>query len=372
MGNFRWMGLILLTWGIPLLALCQPDADPSRFYYEDDWVTWKAGVKYPDRVEKLYIAEQESVDFETLKSFTHLKGLIIRNTPLKDLTFFEHHPEITIVELHGNSLKTLEGVQHITKVKELAVAHNFVEDLSPLSGLDSLVELKLYDNEIIDLEPLRGMSHIKMLDLAKNKFTTLEPICDFTNLTSFSVFDCPNLRDVNCIVNFINLTFLNISKLEIPHFSLALITHMDSLDNLRIQGMVKDSKELNFIKHMTEMEQLTMGRNPGVDNIDSLKYMTKLEYLDIHGNDVEDISIVYYFPKLAKLVCYNNRIKHIEVLEPLTELKALFIHNNPIENFEPMYEMIQLQYLNLSKDQLTPEVAKELRKYLPDTKISLY
>ena len=147
---------------------------------------------------------------------------------------------------------------------------------------------------------------------------------------------------------------------------------MDSMDNLRIQGMVKSNEELVYLVNMHKMTQLTMGLNPGVDNIDYLKHFDKIEYLDIHGNNIPDLNVTTNFPNLVKLVCYNNPIHSIDILAQHVELRALFIHNLELENYDVLEDFIQLQYLSIDEKGIGKENLEELKRKLPNTEFTVY
>lgn len=366
------LGCLMAYVWVPQTVFAQPDVDPSRFFFENDWTPLKKGLKNPESVKKLFIQGADSLNLDVLRTFSNLEGLIIRETELANLDFLQYFPQISIIELHGNSLYTLQGIEHLKNLKELSVENNFISDLSPLANHTGLTMLELYNNEIKDLEPLRNLTNLRLLDVSRNKMKSIEPLCGLTQLEGFAVFDCPNLTDISCIEEFVDLRFLNISLLPVSNFSLKTLIAMEEMDNLRIQGMVSSNEELDYIKHMTKMTQLTMGLNPNVTNIDSLKHFEKLEYLDIHGCNVPDLGVTIYFPELVKLVCYNNPIHDINILASHVELRALFIHFLPLSDYSVLNEFVQLQYLSIDEKGIGKETLDELRKKLPNTEFTVY
>lgn len=356
----------------PVQVSAQQDDEPSRSTHEAGWVTFKKALKNPAAVKKLAIVGVDSLRYDLLFKFKSIEGLVIRDTELSDLRFLDSFPNIKELELHGNSLHSLEGIQNLDKLRELTVDANFISDLTPLSELYSIVVLDINNNEIKDLEPLRNLHSLLALNIARNPFQSIQPICDMTQLKSLSLFDCPNVSDISCIESFTDMRFLNISLLNIPDFSLVTISKMDSMDNLRIQGMVKSNEELTYLLKMSNMAQLTMGLNPNVDNIDCLRHFKKLEYLDIHGNNIPTLDVTTHFPRLVKLVCYNNPIHSISVLAQHIELRALFIHNLELDNYDVLEDFIQLQYLSIDEKGIGKENLEELKRKLPNTEFTVY
>lgn len=371
MRNLLWL-LLALVLLAPAAHAQQEDEEMSRFFREKDWLTWQQALTNPQAAKKLFIRDKAPLDYEALKHFTNLEQLIVYESPLQDLTWLKDHPKLQVLEFQGNSLKTLEGIQNLPHLREFACNANFIRDLRPLDSLLDLTWLQLYDNDIESLEPIGHLENVTFLDVSRNSIRSLAPISQWTWLEHLSVYNCQNLMDIACIADFKQLKALNISFLPIPDFSLKMLEDHVRLENLRIQGMVHSNEELNYIKHLPNVAQLTMGKNDNVTNIDSLRYLTKLLYLDIHSNEISDISVVRNFPKLGKLVIYRNKITDIGPLAELKALGSLFAHENPIQDYSPLNTMTQLLHLSLDQKAFTKEQAIALKKVLKTTDVDFY
>lgn len=371
-------GLLILWWLAPLHLAAQDgsgdiDEDlPNRLVIEKDWVRWQPGLASIDTVRKLVIEEADDFTPELLKPFTQLTGLMIKDTPVQDLTFLKNHTGLTVFECQGNYLKSLNGIEACTQLKELAVMHNFLRDVNALRGLSQLTMLNLYDNDITSIEPLRNLRAIEHLDVGNNPIGSIEPIRGFTQLKVLSVYQDTLLTDVSLIRDFTNLTNLNLSLLRIPDFSLSIVSDMKGMKNLRIQGMVADNEALNHIKHLTQIEQLTMGLNDGVTSLDSLWRLKGLKYLDIHSDNVTNLNVLKGMNLLVKLVMYRNKVSDLSPLTACPELRSLFIFENPIKDYSPLLGHRQLQYLQLSAKDVDAQQQLMLRHRLPATRITYY
>ena len=364
--------VFLLFLSLALGLQAQEEEEMSRFFREKDWVTWQQGIGNPQAVRKLFIRDKQPLDYEALKHFTNLEQLIVYESPLPDLDWLRDYPKLKVIEFQGNSLRSLEGIQVLPHLQEFACNANFVSDLSPLDSLLDLRWIQLYDNDIQSLEPIGHLQKVTYLDVSRNQIRSLKPIANWTWLTNLAVYNCDNLIDISEIANFKNLTALNISFLPIPDFSLKMLEDHKQLENLRIQGMVKSNEELQYIMHHDKLLQLTMGKNDGVTTIDSLRYLTKLVYLDIHSNEVSDISVVRNFPKLVKFVIYLNDITDVSPLLNCPELRSLFMHENPVKDFGPLSQMAWLQHLSVDQKSFSKDQAIALKKALKATDIAFY
>ncbi len=369
---FRNSVLLFFMSLMALPAFAQDEEEMSRFFREKDWVTWQQGVEHPDTVKKLFIRDKSPLDYEMLKKFTSLEGLIVYESPLPSLDFLADFPAIKVLEFQGNTLRSLEGIQTLEKLEEFSCNANFVRDLSPLDSLLKLTMIHVYDNDVESLEPIGHLPNVTRLDISRNNIRSLKPIANWTDLTYLSVYNCVNLLDISEVENFKLLKHLNISFLDIPDFSLEMIKDHDSLTNLRIQGMVKSNEELQYIMHHTQLVQITMGKNDSVTTLDSLRYLDKLKYLDIHSNNISDLSPLNNFPKLVKLVAYRNQIQDISVLLNCKELHSAFIHENPIKDYSPLFQMGYLQYLSLDRSDFSKIQVIELKRALDKTSVSFY
>jgi len=351
-------------------GMAQDDGDwINRLKAEKDWVPWTKAVRNPDQVKKLYIKNKAPLDLEALYTFRNLTGLIIADCRIDDLLWLKDFPNLTVFECQGNQLHSLEGIQALTQAEEISVKSNFIADLTPLKDLTGLTMLNLYENEITTLDSIAHLKQITHLDLGKNKIASIDPIRDWTRLHYFSVFSCYDLKSIDGLEAFTQLSSLNLSFLDIPGMSYSILDSMENLEYLCVQGALSSDADLAYIGQHTGLKSLTMGKNDAISELSYLADLTALEYLDIHSNNVTDIRVVGFMPKLIKLVMYRNQITDISPLEPCTELRSLFMFENPIESYRPLGQMTRLQHLHLSKSDFNAERAAALKKRLTATKI---
>ena len=86
-------------------------------------------------------------------------------------------------------------------------------------------------------------------------------------------------------------------------------------------------------------------------NTQSLKYCTKMKYLDIgHNGTLEDISFVSYMPDLEVFICMMGHITDISPLANCKHLEFLEIFTNDITDLSPLSELKELRHLNASNN----------------------
>jgi len=87
------------------------------------------------------------------------------------------------------------------------------------------------------------------------------------------------------------------------------------------------------------------------ENTQSLKYCTKMKYLDIgHNGTLQDISFVSYMPDLEVFICMMGHITDISPLADCKHLEFLEIFTNDITDLTPLSGLTELRHLNASNN----------------------
>lgn len=84
-----------------------------------------------------------------------------------------------------------------------------------------------------------------------------------------------------------------------------------------------------------------------------LAYCTDLVYLDLSVNELTDLSFVKNMTKLRLLCVGKNDIKDISALAGLTELEYLELYTNPIADQAPLAGLTKLTHLNVARTGIT-------------------
>ena len=91
-----------------------------------------------------------------------------------------------------------------------------------------------------------------------------------------------------------------------------------------------------------------MGGELTPKNTASLKYCTKMKYIDIgHMNYLQSIDFVKYMPDLEVLICMMGNITDISPLAYCKHLEFLEIQTNSITDLSPLAELHELKHLNI-------------------------
>ena len=66
--------------------------------------------------------------------------------------------------------------------------------------------------------------------------------------------------------------------------------------------------------------------------LDGIEFCSRLRQLQLHGNQIEDISALANLTQLQDLYLWNNKVKEISALAALPDLRFLFLQDNQIED----------------------------------------
>ena len=190
-----------------------------------------------------------------------------------------------------------------------------------------------------------------------------------------------------------NLTYLNMENTGVSNEDMAQLR--DDFPNVNVVWRIWFGPRYTC---RTDTEKILASYNYGRhlvgEDVQVLKYCTKVKYLDLGHNDIDDISFIQYMPDLEVAIVAINKwtdatplasCKNLEYLEmfnvkcsdlsclpQLTNLKHLNVcYLKDLTDITPLYQMTWLERLwvgcvnSVPKDQL-----KQLHEALPDTVVN--
>jgi hypothetical protein len=132
--------------------------------------------------------------------------------------------------------------------------------------------------------------------------------------------------------------------------------------------------DLTGMEHCLNLASLDLHDNQ-ISDISPLAGLTKLEWLDLSYNRISNISPLAGLTGLKWLYLYNNLISNISPVANLTNLKYLFLQTNQISNISPLANLTNLTRLLLFSNQISDisplaNLAKLTWLYLQKNQIS--
>jgi hypothetical protein len=139
---------------------------------------------------------------------------------------------------------------------------------------------------------------------------------------------------------------MNIPQIVLNEYIEKLYITLFSYGNNRIEN-------LDFIMNLPHLKELiisSVGEVCSLENIDPIKYLINLEYLQLYRTYIYDLSIISELNNLKHLHISNvEHIKDISFINKVNKLKILKIAtHNDIDNIEIIFENINIEILSIS------------------------
>jgi Leucine-rich repeat (LRR) protein len=332
--------------------------------------------------------------FSFFSNFVNLKVLRLNKNSISFIEnfVFSNLKQLDMLDLSENKIQSIqpELFDNLQNLRTLNLEKNSMKILPPelLANLKKLELLNLSSNFLssnwINFMTFKNLFNLRLLDLSYNKLTSLENSI-FSDLTSLEMLDLKN----NLVEGIAMDTFANLSSLTslvLSHnfiknvnFSLNSLTNLNvlSLDFNEIYSvekhLVANSLKLvdlhlnnnkffrvpNFIENFHILKFLDLGENfiknlSDLDGFPNLKYLYGLRLTENQIETLEKHHLVH-LKNLQILNLSKNRIRHIdrETFGSNEFLQAIRLDGNSIKNIDYMFEnLTQLVFLNISENSL--------------------
>ncbi len=336
----------------------------ERYFKIESWATPTSGR--PDTVKHL----RAEGYVPSLRSFPNLEALYlseIEELNLRDLVgqIQRYCPRLTVLALEDCDIEDASPVAEL-RLEGLLLDDNPLDNLDFTARLPHLRYLGLARLPLRDLTFLQQLPALEALDLSQTPIENLAPLAKLTQLRMVSLFRCVGVKDFSPLFSASRLEVLNISHTqpEAAQVLLASIGRFPQLKVLQAQGVIRSGASLAAIAGLAQLEELTLGQNPALNDLSFVRLLKRLLYLDVHACQIRDVSPLAGLPNLLKLSAGKNQITSIAPLVTCPRLAYLYLYENPIQDWEKLLEMPALTYVMLSRRDLPPERLSQLRQQL--------
>lgn len=265
------------------------------------------------------------VDLSDLKCLSKIDTFTVVDCNLPDYSFLE---KMTSLETLGIDNASLTGLNDIPSKNLMYVNLSNVEDvpLSAFSSSDSLYRLDLV-----------GCS------LRPDSFKPLS-----SELTVLIISDC-GLTETDFLKdsNLSNLNYICLSNNNISEVGF-ITDSADSLFHLDLSGNPLSETSLKAVQHCAELQYLDMSGVP-MEDLSIIGHMRNLEYLDLSSCGISDLSNGSLQTKsLLDLILADNEITSLAPLCELSHsesgLEIFNISHNPVTSYEGLPKKISFDY----------------------------
>lgn len=133
-------------------------------------------------------------------------------------------------------------------------------------------------------------------------------------------------------------------------YSIKGVEHLTNLKTLEVHK--NNIKDLTPISNLKNLRTLSIGDNP-ISNLSPLNNLTNLVDLQMFRINTNDLSQIKNLGNLVHLKISGNAIEDIQPLKGLTSLEALDMSNNNVEDISSLENLINLRELHLQENKIT-------------------
>ncbi|CAH8433398.1 unnamed protein product [Schistosoma turkestanicum] len=218
------------------------------------------------------------------------------------------------LDCSDKNLLDIEILRSYIHLRFIILSNNFITDISPLAELPNLQYLKADNNQIISIESLKSSHYLQYLDLSSNRLTTINNL-SFPYLRHLKVND-------NAIASLKSETNTNLSSEQLPDLHtlelrgnrLNTLNGIDDLISLKTLYCAENLlRRLEGISSLKSLVRLHLRDNRLSKLTDFTETLTSLEYINLRGNQISK------FSEVKRLNCLPS-LKYLSLIDnPITE-----------------------------------------------------
>ncbi|XP_071353639.1 leucine-rich repeat-containing protein 9 isoform X2 [Trachinotus anak] len=284
--------------------------------------------------------------------------------------------QITVLNLHGNSLSKIKEICHLTALRHLTISFNEFTRLDDISHMPNLEFLDVSYNHLVTLEGLRGLGQLKELDVRWNKLTKAREDTAVLRKHTPALLKLDTRYNPWNRLEAVRMTILG-RLTTLTHLDDVMVTEEEAADAVHVAAGSKINQTSLLAHSRTNSDrprslsllstaQLLCLLNPapwGLSQELDPDWTAKITALNL---DRQRISKLINLNKLVNLrwASFNdNDISKVEGLDGCLKLEELFLNNNKISTLTGLSKLHCLNKLSVDGNQLSsldPSVLDQL------------
>lgn len=308
-------------------------------------INYLNGIENITELEKLDISGNNINDISKLKELKKLSELKANGNYIQDINNLELLTELNYLDVSNNDIKEISALQNLSNIKYLYLKNCNLSDISSIQNINNLIELDISGNSISEIDSIKNKLNLTKLFMGNNLITDIDNLSELVNLKQLDI-SYNDIKSLNILNNLTQLSYLNIDKNSSLNLDIGSVDRT-IVENLKTAGceVIFDDKpsdaiifeDINFEK---EIREILGNTNEYILQRD-VSAIEELDLYDYWGeNQIQSLAGIEYFTNLITLDVSGNNIYSIEHLENLTKLESLNLDGNENLNFiDGLYSM---------------------------------
>ncbi|XP_037343021.2 leucine-rich repeat-containing protein 9 [Pungitius pungitius] len=274
--------------------------------------------------------------------------------------------QITVLNLHGNSLSKMKEISRLTALRHLTISFNDFTHLNDISHMPNLEFLDASYNRLVTLEGLRKLERLKLLDLRWNKLTKAREDTAVLRkhtpaLLKLDTRHNPWIRSetvrMTILGRLTSLTHLDDTMVAEEEASYAVLMAAGSKitqESLLAHSSTNSGRPRSL--SLLPTAQLLCPLSPPPTSLSRELQPDWTEKITVLNLDSQRISKLINLNKLVNLrwASFNdNDITKVEGLDSCLKLEELSLNNNSISTLDGLSKLHCLSKLSVDGNQLS-------------------
>ncbi|KAF7710766.1 leucine-rich repeat-containing protein 9 isoform X1 [Silurus meridionalis] len=272
--------------------------------------------------------------------------------------------QITVLNLHGNSLSRLKGISSLTTLRQLTISFNAFTHLEDISHLPNLKYVDASFNQIMTLQGIKGLPCLRKLDLCWNQLSRVQKEMSVLrkHAPALQILDTRhNPWSLDESVRMVVLGWLK----TLTHFDGVVVTeeelaarHINSSSKINPKLLLSHSRTdvdhprclslFNVAQLLTHLKPspwtYTTDLEPG--------WRAKITAVNLDGQGLTNLTNIEQLVNLRWASFNNNQLTHIEGLQHCPLLEELSLNHNYVCTLEGVCKLQRLMRLSVNSNQL--------------------
>ncbi|XP_070836208.1 leucine-rich repeat-containing protein 9 isoform X2 [Chaetodon trifascialis] len=274
--------------------------------------------------------------------------------------------QITVLNLHGNSLSKIKEISHLTALRHLTISFNEFTHLNDISHMPNLEFLDASFNHLVTLEGLRALGQLKQLDVRWNKLTKArEDMAVLRKHTpallrldaGFNPWNRPEAvrRTVlGCLTTLTHLDNKMVAEEEAAHA--VQMAARSKIDQASLLAHSRNNSDRPRSLSLLSTAQLLCLLSPapwGFSQELKLDWTAKITALNLDSQRISKLTSLNKLVNLRWASFNDNDISKVEGLDSCSKLEELSLNNNSISTLKGLSKLPCLNKLSVDGNQLS-------------------
>ncbi|KAF4089841.1 hypothetical protein AMELA_G00042860 [Ameiurus melas] len=273
--------------------------------------------------------------------------------------------QITVLNLHGNSLRRLKEISRLTALRQLTVSFNALTHLDDISHLPNLECVDASFNQIVTLEGVRGLPRLRELDLRWNRLSRVQEETSvlWKHTPSLQHLDTrhnPWSQGESVLMEVLGRlkTLTHLDGVLVTEEEMATATHVNSTSKIDLTLLLSHSRTdadcPRSLSLLTAAQLITHLKPSPWKHTTDLEpgWSAKITAVNLDGQRLSHISNLEQLVNLRWASFNNNQLTHIQGLQHCPLLEELSLNHNSISTLEGVCKLQRLTRLSINSNQL--------------------